>query len=122
MRLHVILVPFLILCFLFGSVFIYGEAQRCRIHDEICSYVLENRDEIVLTDSYNYQEFFYTATGLLDGGVEYGYYYSPTDRFNFSGESFRNGYRIYGIPDDDTDWYYSERICENWFYYEIHDG
>jgi len=27
-----------------------------------------------------------------------------------------------GYPDDPTDWYYMERICENWFYYEVHDG
>lgn len=19
-------------------------------------------------------------------------------------------------------WFYTERICENWFYYEVHDG
>ena len=79
-------------------------------------------DSIELTNPNSYQEFLYEATGLQDGGVEYGYYYAPDDDYALRGEPYRNGYRIYGIPDDDTDWYYTERICENWFYYEIHDG
>ena len=113
----------LILCYLLlAGVFIFGEVQRCQIRNEIFSYVQKNSDAIELTNPNSYQEFFYTATGLQDGGVEYGYYYAPDDDYALHGEPYRNGYRIYGIPDDDTDWYYTERICENWFYYEIHDG
>ena len=50
--------------------------------------------------------------------------YSIGDRRWLDGYTppYRHGYRTYGIPDEDTDWYYEERICENWFYYEIHDG
>ena len=56
------------------------------------------------------------------GGVDYGYYYDAKDQFEKEGTSYRNGFRVDGYPDDPTDWYYMERICENWFYYEVHDG
>ena len=103
-------------------IYISGHVERNRIRNEIFAYVLENRDSIELKNPNLQQDFFYTATGLQDGGVEYGYYYAPDDDYVLHGEPYRNGCRTYGVPDDDTDWYYSERICENWFYYEIHDG
>lgn len=113
-----------IIAFLLPLPFIYisGQAERNQIRNEIFAYVLENRDSIELINPNFQQDFFYTATGLQDGGVEYGYYYEPDDVHTLRGEPYRGGYRTYGVPDDDTDWYYSERICENWFYYEIHDG
>ena len=101
---------------------IFGEIQRFKIRNEIISYVQENCQNIELGSPDSYQEFFYTATGLQDGGVEYGYYYNPNDDHYLHGEPYRKGYRIYGIPDNESDWFYSERICENWFYYEIHEG
>lgn len=107
---------------LLGIVYIGGQVERSHIRREIFSYVQENAEIIELNDPNNYQEFFYTATGLQDGGVEYGYYFSPNNEYTLQGDPYRKGYRIYGIPDDHSDWYYSERICENWFYYEIHDG
>lgn len=103
-------------------VYIAGQIDRHQIRDEIFEYVLENKDEIELENLALRQEFYYKSTGLSIGGVEYGYIYSPSNSFSYGGEKYRNGYRIYGIPDEDTDWYYEERICENWFYYEIHDG
>ena len=112
----------MILGLLLGSLFIFGAAQRYQIRNEIFSYIQKNGDNIALANPDDYQEFCYTSTGLQDGGVEYGYYYSPTDSYAFLGEPFRKGYRTFGIPDDATDWNYTERICENWFYYEIHDG
>lgn len=118
----ILLAPLILLGLLLAGLSILGEVQYCQIRNEIFSYVEENFDRIELTNPNGYQKFFYTATGLQDGGVEYGYYYTPDDDYVLSGEPYRNGYRIYGIPDDDTDWYYTERICENWFYYEIHDG
>ena len=118
----ILLAPLILFYLLLAGLFIFGEVQRCQIRNEIFSYVQENSDAIERTNPNSYQEFFYTATGLQDGGVEYGYYYAPDDDYALHGESYRNGYRIYGIPDDDTDWYYTEWICENWFYYEIHDG
>ena len=118
----ILLAPLILLYLLLAGLFIFGEVQRNQIRNEIFSYVQENSDAIELTNPNSYQEFFYTTTGLQDGGVEYGYYYAPDDDYALHGEPYRNGYRIYGIPDDDTDWYYTEQICENWFYYEIHDG
>lgn len=120
--LAILLAPFILLCLLLVGLSIFGEVQRCQIRNEIFSYVQKNTDSIKLTSPDSYQEFFYAATGQQDGGVEYGYYYAPDDDYALYGEPYRKGYRIYGIPDDDTDWYYTERICENWFYYEIHDG
>ena len=118
----ILLAPLILFYLLLAGLFIFSEVQRSQIRNEIFSYVQENSDAIELTNPNSYQEFFYTATGLQDGGVEYGYYYAPDDDYALHGEAYRNGYRIYGIPDDNTDWYYTERICENWFYYEIHDG
>ena len=122
----VFLVPIILLVLLFvvgfTAISIIDELQRYHIRSEIFSSVQENTHRIELNSPNSYQEFFYTATGLQDGGVEYGYYYSPDDDHCLQGEPYRMGYRTYGIPDDSTDWYYSERICENWFYYEIHDG
>lgn len=110
-----------LICVLLG-VIISVPPQRLQIRNEIFDYVLENHANSDIGIPNGYQEFVYATTGLLDGGVEYGYYYSPDDDHCLQGEPYRRGYRTYGIPDDETDWYYSERICENWFYYEIHDG
>lgn len=120
--ISILLVPLILFYLLLAGLLTFGEVRRCQIRNEIYSYVQENSDAIELTNPNSYQEFFYTSTGLQDGGVEYGYYYAPDDDYALHSEPYRNGYRLYGIPDDDTDWYYTERICENWFYYEIHDG
>lgn len=103
-------------------IYISGQVQRYQIRNEIFEYVIENKDEIELENPALRQEFYYKPTGLSISGVEYGYVYNPHNDFSYGGEKYRNGYRTYGIPDEDTDWYYEERICENWFYYEIHDG
>lgn len=103
-------------------VYIAGQVERNQIRDEIFEYVIENKDEIELENPALRQEFYYKPTGLSISGVEYGYIYNPRNDFSYGGEKYRTGYRTYGIPDEDTDWYYEERICENWFYYEIHDG
>ena len=116
------LLAILIMLSPFFVISILGNIQNSRIRNEVFSLVLETKDSIKLDDSNMSQEFFYTATGLSIGGVEYGYYYSPNDDYSIKGESYKRGYRTYGIPDESTDWYYTERICENWFYYEIHDG
>ena len=83
-------------------------------------HVPENKDQIEVTE--NKQTSHYASTGLAIAGVEYGYYYDSEDRFERKDEPYRNGFRWDGYPDDPTDWYYTERICENWFYYEVHDG
>ena len=120
--LAIMLAPFILFCLLLAGLSVFRDVRYRQIRNEIFSYVQKNADRIELDSPDTYQEFFYTSTGLQDGGVEYGYYYDPDDDYAFCGEPYRKGYRTYGIPDDDTDWYYTERICENWFYYEIHDG
>ena len=118
------LVPILAGFFLITSPywigFVHREIETRTIHKEVTEYVLENKDQIEVTESR--QIFPYTYTGLAIAGVEYGYYYDAEDRFARKDEPYRNGYRTVGYPDDPTDWYYTERICENWFYYEVHDG
>lgn len=104
----------------FGVAFVYGKIENRMMRKEITEFVLENKDQIKVTETN--QTFPYAYTGLAIGGVEYGYYYDADDRFEMKGTPYRNGFRVDGYPDDPTDWYYTERICENWFYYEVHDG
>ena len=118
-----LLILIVVLWFTFlGIAYVSSCVERNHIRSEIFSYVQENAENIKLNDPNSYQEFFYTATGFQDGGVEYGYYFSPNNEHALRGDPYLKGYRIYGIPDNNSDWYYSEQICENWFYYEIHDG
>ena len=104
----------------FWGALVYGKIENRVICREVTNYVLENRDSIVVIDDH--QPFVYKTTGMVSAGVEYGYYFDAENEFVMKGMSYRNGYRTDGYPDDPTDWYYTERICENWFYYEVHDG
>ena len=104
----------------FWGALVYGKIENRVICREVTNYVLENRDSIVVIDDH--QSFVYKTTGTVSAGVEYGYYFNAENKFAMKGMSYRNGYRTDGYPDDPTDWYYTERICENWFYYEVHDG
>lgn len=104
------------------AIYMYGKIQNSKIRNDVFEYVLENKDTIELKNKNESEEFLFTTTGLSIGGVEYGYYYSPDNDYSMTGEPYKKGYRINGIPDESTDWYYTERIYENWFYYEIHDG
>lgn len=120
--ISVILLALLIILSPFFVISILGNIQNSRIRNEVFTYVLENKNSIELHDMSRSQEFFYTATGLSIGGIEYGYYYAPDNDYHLKGEPYKKGFRVFGIPDEPTDWYYTERICVNWFYYEIHDG
>ena len=100
--------------------FIHREIETRTMWKEVTEYVLENKDQIEVTETR--QIFPYAYTGLAIAGVEYGYYYDAEDQFEMEDDPYRNGYRTDGYPDDPTDWYYTVRICENWFYYEVHDG
>ena len=118
----IILIALTILLSPIIAIYMYGKVQNFRIRNDVFEYVLENKDAIELKNKNESEEFIFTTTGLSIGGVEYGYYYSPYNDYSMTGEPNKKGYRINGIPDESTDWYYTERICENWFYYEIHDG
>lgn len=104
----------------YAVIAIWGRIEDSCLRNEIIEYVLENKDQIEVTETR--QTFPYAYTGLAIAGVEYGYYYDAEDRFEMKGTPYRNGFRRHGYPDEPTDWYYTERICENWFYYEVHDG
>lgn len=104
----------------FWGALVYGKIENRVICREVTNYVLENRDSIVVIDDH--QSFVYKTTGMVSAGVEYGYYFDAENEFAMKGISYRNGIRVDGYPDDRTDWYYTEQICENWFYYEVHDG
>ena len=104
----------------FWGALVYGKIENRVICREVTNYVLENRDSIVVIDDH--QSFVYKTTGMVSAKVEYGYYFDAENEFAMKGISYRNGIRVDGYPDDRTDWYYTEQICENWFYYEVHDG
>ena len=104
----------------FWGALVYGKIENRVICREVTNYVIENRDSIVVIDDH--QSFVYKTTGMVSAGVEYGYYFDAENEFAMKGMSYRNGIRVDGYPDDRTDWYYTEQICENWFYYEVHDG
>ena len=104
----------------FWGALVYGKIENRVICREVTNYVLENRDSIVVIDDH--QSFVYKTTGMVSARVEYGYYFDAENEFAMKGISYRNGIRVDGYPDDRTDWYYTEQICENWFYYEVHDG
>ena len=95
------------------------------IQKEVTAYVLENKDSIELSAPRGYQSFVYTYTPTFDGGIEFGYYYSKDNTYNGNTSKknrYRKGYRTDNYGGDPFDWYYTEKICDHWFYYEDHDG
>lgn len=78
----------------------------------------------------------YLFFDINDGGAYYGgIYYSADDSFaqetpiygNTSEELYktdfkekRKGLFVKGEKNTGTDWYKSEKICNNWYYYEVH--
>ena len=118
--LLIVLVVLLLISSPFWGAFVYGKIENRMMCRKISNYILENKDSIEVTEIR--QSFVYKTTGMVSAGVEYGYYFDAYDQFDMKGNPYRNGIRVDGYPDDSTDWYYTERICENWFYYEVHDG
>ena len=119
-KLLAILAGFFLVTAPYWIAFAHGKIENRMMRKEIMEYVLENKDHIEVSEAN--QRFPYAYTGLAIAGVEYGYYFNAEDRFEMKGKPYRNGFRVDGYPDEPTDWYYTERICENWFYYEVHDG
>lgn len=116
---------FLVLIFLMCLPTLISCNERSDIKAEIFEYVLQNKDNIELDPNKMYQEFFYRATGDITAGVDYGYYYSEYDKYEVAPSEenrYKSGYRIFGINGDPADWYYTEKICDHWYYYELHDG
>lgn len=63
--------------------------------------------EIEVVDDIIVFEMYYT--GLFDGGVEYGFYYTESDK-ELNKQFSSNDYMII------------EEITDNWYYYEWHNG
>ena len=68
-----------------------------------------NIQEIEFIDSDEIIVFEMYYTGLFDGGVEYGFYYSENDN-KLNKQSSSNDYMVI------------EEILDNWYYYEWHNG
>ncbi len=131
----------LFLSAIFLAIGVHDDIEQAKIRKEIFSYVLENKDTIEIDSPLGHQAFHYFSTGSWDTEINYGYYYSPEDVYLFAYEDplydesgiygprlslkhsmpYRKGYRDDGLYGDDQDWYYTEKICANWYYYELHD-
>jgi len=118
-----------------------GCIEQQKMRSDVFEFVLGNKDTIEVTAPHGKQAFHYNDTGSWDTSVYFGYYYSAEDNYLFiyedplwgGGEygstispnesrSYKKGIRIDGIFGDSIDWYYTEKICDNWYYYELHDG
>lgn len=125
----VFLTPIVQLIAIVMSVFLianwHSDAERYKLKKEITTYVLEHKDAMERSISDEYERFVYTHISTFDGGVEYGYYYSKDNRYNGGASKekrYKKGYRTNDVRGDPFDWYYTEKICDRWFYYEDHDG
>jgi len=115
-------IPFIVA---FSIVGWHADMEENKIQKEITDYVLENKDSIELNTPRGYQSFVYTYTPTFDGGIEFGYYYSEDNTYigdTSEKNRYRKGYRTDAFGGDPFDWYYTEKICDQWFYYEDHDG
>lgn len=120
---------------------IVGSTEQQKIRSDVFRFVLENKGTIEVTAPHGNQAFHHTDTGSWDTSVYFGYYYSEEDNYLFiyedplwgggeygitispnESKSYKKGIRIDGIFGDPIDWYYTEKICDNWYYYELHDG
>ncbi len=118
----ILVIPLLLAVFL-GGAWIYTQFRDRNIQEEVSEYVLANKDTWEQGELKHKEEIVYKYIGLIDTGIEYGYYYSEDDTHCiYTGEetAYRDGYRYEGYPGDPTGWYYSFRICKNWYYYELH--
>ena len=116
----------IVLIFAIGTIGVWHASWEWgTIQKEVMTYVLENKDSIELNAPRGYQSFVYTYTPTFDGGIEFGYYYSEDNTYNGDTSEknrYRKGYRTDNYGGDPFDWYYTEKICDYWFYYEGHDG
>ena len=98
-------------------------------YKKISNYVLENIEEFTIENEIEF--FDYETTGLIIGGVYYGYYYTANNEIvvpNFYGGNNlgkryeADGGTYFGKPNTGTDWCFIKKITDNWYYYELHWG
>lgn len=125
-----------VLC-LFIVVFMIITVAACGVssnmYNKVTDYIMENSGD--LSSNKDVEFFIYDGRGLPSAGVYYGYYYTvsgepeiPNDDNNGVAwdytvdDSFsmdNEGY-YWGKPNNGTDWYYTRKITDNWYYYELH--
>ena len=123
----ILLAAALLLVFTIGTIGCWSASREWSvIQKEVTTYVLENKDSIPISNPNRDQTFVYTTDGSWDTYLEFGYYYSSDDTYRHvtptKENKYKKGYRVYGIPNEKHDWYYTARLCEHWYYYELHDG
>lgn len=102
-----------------------GEIREYDIPNELKKI---NIDEIKYFDSCVFFE-----VNVLDaccGGIYYSFnnsyadaspaYYSDVELFNLDFNEARKGVFVKGEKNTGTDWYKTEKLSDNWYYYEFH--
>lgn len=117
-----ILALFLLIGLFLGITLAFPEIQNYKIRREVFAYVVENQDTIEIEDRTKPQQFPYSEWGFGDAGVMYGYLYDPDPNYETVGRKYHGGYRIDGATTYGDGWFYYQKICENWYYYEEHYG
>ena len=86
---------------------------------------IDGIEKVNYYQSCPYTDFYCYGEGIASSGAEYGFYYSPDDTplgllyaSEENLEKDEGGFSYYAPESDD--WYYTERIRKNWYYYEAH--
>ena len=93
----------------------------------IKKYVRKNHDTIAVDADSNSSWFFVKDSYVYDVRIELGYYYSAVNKNLFYKSDEKMGGKGYpyggGLVYSYRDcWYFTQPICDNWFYYEYHFG
>lgn len=97
---------------------------------EICAYVQQHKTESILGSDCDAVAFYYGTNSFLDYGFDQGYYFSADDTYwlvnvtsylktadcvreltQEDAKRYRKGLRT-------EDHYYTEKICDNWYYFQ----
>ena len=124
-------VSVLFLVLIVFSVTACGASFSKSSYKEISSYVLENKD--VIPHQKDTEFYTHKTTGLFDAGVFYGYYYTRSNEIAVAGDDVypsnlgtdvydADGGTYFGRPNNGTDWYFTKKITDNWYYFELHCG
>ena len=96
-------------------------------YQEISDFVLENERYIPHTKTTEF--YVHKTMGEPPNTVYCGYYFSESDeiaiadfytRGKLGKESQSNGGTYFGKPNGGTDWYFTKKITDNWYYFELH--
>ncbi|MBQ7566632.1 MAG: hypothetical protein IJT18_05890 [Oscillospiraceae bacterium] len=117
--IFILLIPLILL---YGSI--SGQVERAQMRAEVFAYVQENKDDLPHIDR---AYVVYKEAVLLDNVTTYGYYFSEDNPDYAHGDDNKSfGWLIGANGQRSTfkngDWDYREKICDNWYYYESHEG